>query len=63
MLRVNNCYGSTFDLDFDLSDHRNNARNEFLRSYLYEKMVLRMNVALLLKKLLFAFYWGGHVGF
>ena len=37
------------------SDHINNARNEFLRSDLYEKMVLRMNLALLLKKLLFAF--------
>ena len=31
------------------SDHINNARNEFLRSDLYEKMVLRMNLALLLK--------------
>ena len=45
------------------SDHINNVRNEFLRSDLYEKMVLRMNLALLLKKLLFAFYWGGHIGF
>ena len=44
------------------SDHINNARNEFLRSDLYEKMVLRMNLALLLKKLRFA-YWGGHIGF
>ena len=33
------------------SDHINNARNELLRSDLYEKMVLRMNLALLLKKL------------
>ena len=33
------------------SDHINNARNESLRSDVYEKMVLRMNVALLLKKL------------
>ena len=33
------------------SDHINNATNEFLRSDLYEKMVLRMNLALLLKKL------------
>ena len=33
------------------SDHINNDRNEFLRSDLYEKMVLRMNLALLLKKL------------
>ena len=32
------------------SDHINNARNGFLRSDLYEKMVLRMNLALLLKK-------------
>ena len=32
------------------SDHINNARNEFLRSDLYEKMVLRMNLALLLKQ-------------
>ena len=31
------------------SDHINNARNEFLRSDLYEKMVLHMNLALLLK--------------
>ena len=31
------------------SDHINNARNEFLRSDLYEKMVLRMNLVLLLK--------------
>ena len=45
------------------SDHINNARNEFLRSDLYEKMVLRMNLALLLKKLLFAFCRGGHIGF
>ena len=34
-----------------------------MKSDLYEKMVLRINLALLLKKLLFAFYWGGHVGF
>ena len=33
------------------ADHKNNARNEFLRSDVYEKMVLRMNLALLLKKL------------
>ena len=33
------------------SDHINNARNEFLRSDVYEKMVLRMHIALLLKKL------------
>ena len=33
------------------SDHINNVRNEFLRPDLYEKMVLRMNLALLLKKL------------
>ena len=33
------------------SDHINNARNEFLRSDLYEKMVLRMNLALLVKTL------------
>ena len=32
------------------SDHINNARNEFLRSDLYEKMVLRINLAVLLKK-------------
>ena len=32
-------------------------------SDLYEKMVFRMNLALLLKKLWFAFYLGGHVGF
>ena len=31
------------------SDHINNATNEFLRSDLYEKMVLHMNLALLLK--------------
>ncbi len=31
------------------SDHKNNARNEFLRSGLYENMVLHMNLALLLK--------------
>ena len=46
-----------------ISDHINNATNEFLRSDLYDKMVLHMNLALLLKKLRFAFYWGGHVGF
>ena len=40
------------------SDHINNVRNEFLRSDLYEKMVLRMNLALLLKQLLFAFCRG-----
>ena len=45
------------------SDHINNARNEFMRSDLYEKMVLRMNLGLLFKKLGFAFYWGSHVGF
>ena len=28
-----------------------------------ENMVLRMNLTLLLKKLGFAFYYGGHVGF
>ena len=33
------------------SDHINNTRNEFLRSDLYENMVLRMNLALLLQKL------------
>ena len=33
------------------SDHIHNARNEFLRSNLYENMVLRMNLAILLKKL------------
>ena len=33
------------------SDHINNARNEFIRSDVYEKMVLRMNLVLLLKKL------------
>ena len=33
------------------SDKINNARNEFLRSDVYEKMVLRTNLALLLKKL------------
>ncbi len=33
------------------SDHINNARHEFLRSDLYEKMVLPMHLALLLKKL------------
>ena len=32
------------------SDHTNNTRNEFLRSDLHENMVLRMNLALLLKK-------------
>ena len=32
------------------SDHINNTRNEFLRSDVYEKMVLRMHLALLLKK-------------
>ena len=31
------------------SDHISNARNEFLSSDLFEKMVLRMNLALLLK--------------
>ncbi len=45
------------------SDHINNARNEFLRSDLCTKMVLRINLILLLKKLWFAIYWGGHVGF
>ena len=33
------------------SDHINNVRNEFLRSDVFEKMALRMNLALLLKKL------------
>ena len=33
------------------SDHINNARNEILRSDVYEKMVLPMHLALLLKKL------------
>ena len=32
------------------SDHINIARNEFLRSDVYLKMALRMNLALLLKK-------------
>ena len=40
----------TFDLAFD-PDHINNARNELLRSDLYEKMILRMNLALLLNTL------------
>ena len=31
------------------SNHINNARNEFLRSDLYGKMILRLNLALLLK--------------
>ena len=34
------------------SDHISNAINEFLRSDLFEKMVLRMNLTLLLKKAL-----------
>ena len=38
----------TFDLDLDLGS-QNNARNEYLRSHFYEKIVLRMNIALLLK--------------
>ena len=33
------------------SDHIHNAINEFLRSNFYEKMALRMNLAILLKKL------------
>ena len=45
------------------SDHTNNARNEFLRSGLYENMALHMNLALLLKNILFAFYCDGHVVF
>ena len=32
------------------SDHISNARNEFLGSNLFEKMVLRMNLTLLSKK-------------
>ena len=34
------------------SDHVNDARSEFLRSDLYEKIVLRMNLVLLLKKVM-----------
>ena len=34
------------------SDHINNVRNEFLRSDMYKKMVLRMNLILLLKKVM-----------
>ena len=33
------------------SDHINHARNEFLWSDLYENMVLRINLSLLLKRL------------
>ena len=40
------------------SDHINNARNEFMRSDLYEKMVLRTNLALLLKKVMICLLLG-----
>ena len=45
------------------SHHINNARNELLTLDLYENMVLRINLALLLKQIMICIYWGGHVGF
>ena len=40
------------------SDHINNTRNEFLRSDLYENMVLRMNLALLSQKVMICLLLG-----
>ena len=40
------------------SDHINNTRNKFLRSDFYENMVLRMNLALLFKKVMICLLLG-----
>ena len=52
------------------SDHINNATNEFLRSDVYETMVLRVNLALLIIIIMFLIrtvvhqdIWGGGIFF
>ena len=59
-LRVNNCYGTTFDLDFDFGSHKYCQKLIPEVRFVRKDGIEQVNLALLLKTL---FYRGGHVGF